>query len=253
MNMDSLKKAVNIVKESFNIVAFTGAGVSTESNIPDFRSANGLYSNKKKYKYPPEHIISHSFFMDHTEEFYDYYRNNMVYMDAKPNKCHIALAELEKAGRIKAVITQNIDGLHQAAGSRNVLELHGSVNRNYCMKCKKKFDLEYVMDMSKPIPLCDECGGIVRPDVVLYEEQLDYNILDKSVSYIRSADVLMILGTSLVVYPAAGLVDYYKGDKLILINKSSTPYDYRAQVIINDKCGKIMSRIADKVLNSSGE
>lgn len=253
MKLNSLKKAIDMVAHSSNIVAFTGAGVSTESSIPDFRSEGGLYGSGKKYKYPPEYMISHSFFISHPEDFYDYYRNNMVYRDAEPNDCHIALSQLEQSGRLKAVVTQNIDGLHQAAGSQKVLELHGSVHRNYCMKCRKKFALGYIMDVMRQIPVCDSCGGIVRPDVVLYEEQLDYNVLDEAVSYIRAADVLIILGTSLVVYPAAGLVNYYRGDKLILINKSSTPYDSKAQVVINEKCGAVMKCITDEVLNMQGE
>lgn len=244
--MDRIQQAVDMIKDSGNIVAFTGAGVSTESNIPDFRSSEGLYKNKKSQsKYSPEYMLSHTFFVQHTDEFYDFYRNNMVYADARPNDCHIVLAELEQMGKLKAVITQNIDGLHQAAGSNNVLELHGSVSRNYCMECKKFFNLNYIMEMSEKVPLCDKCGGIIKPDVVLYEEMLDGNVLNSSVDFVKKADVLLVIGTSLVVYPAAGLIEYYCGNKLILINKSSTPYDHRARIIIQDSAGKVMREILE--------
>jgi NAD-dependent deacetylase len=246
--MNSIQQVADMIKNSWNIVAFTGAGVSTESNIPDFRSSGGLYKNKKsRPKYSPEYMLSHTFFVQQTDEFYDFYLNNMIYADARPNDCHIVLAELERMGKLKAVITQNIDGLHQAAGSNSVLELHGSVSRNYCMGCKKFFDLNYVINMSKKIPLCDNCGGIVKPDVVLYEEMLDGNILNSTVDFVKKADVLLIIGTSLVVYPAAGLVEYYRGNKLILINKSSTPYDHRAKVIIQDSAGKVMREILERL------
>lgn len=242
--MDAIKQVKEIIESSSNIVAFTGAGISTESNIPDFRSAGGLYNNiKDSYGYPPEYMLSYSFFIKHPEIFFDYYRKNLVYEDARPNACHKALARLEESGKLKAVITQNIDGLHQAAGSQNVLELHGTVSRNYCMKCRKQFSLKYIMDMSVKIPLCDSCGGVVRPDVVLYEEMLDSEVLKASVSHIRKADVLLVIGTSLVVYPAAGLIEYYSGDKLVLINKTSTPYDTRAQYVIRDSAGKVMHDI----------
>ena len=224
-----------IISKSNNIVFFGGAGVSTESGIPDFRSVDGLYS--KKYKYPPEMMISHSFFKSKTEEFFDFYINKMIFLDAKPNSAHKKLAELEKEGKVKAVITQNIDGLHQAAGSKNVLELHGSVHRNYCMKCGKFHDVNFIIN-SKGIPKCD-CGGIVKPDVVLYEESLKNEVIESAVYYIDQADVLIIGGTSLVVYPAAGLINYFKGSKLVLINKSSTPMDDRADLVINDSLGKV--------------
>lgn len=244
--MDSLKTAAEIIKESSNIVAFTGAGVSTESNIPDFRSSGGLYQSlKEKYGYSPEYMLSHTFFVEHPEQFFDYYRNHMVYREAKPNNCHKALAKLEQMGKLKAVVTQNIDGLQQAAGSKNVMELHGTIHRNHCVKCRKSFDLDYIMDMTKPIPRCDECGGIVKPDVVLYEEQLDEDVLSSAVSSVMSAEVLLVIGTSLVVYPAAGLINYYRGDKLILINKGSTPYDYRAKIVIHDLAGKVMQSILE--------
>ena len=224
-----------IILKSNNIVFFGGAGVSTESGIPDFRSVDGLYNTK--YKYPPETMISHSFFMNNTEEFYDFYINKMIFLNAKPNNAHKKLAELEKEGKLKAVITQNIDGLHQAAGSKNVLELHGSVHRNYCMKCKKFHDVNYVVK-ANGVPKC-QCGGIVKPDVVLYEESLDSDIMEKAVQYIEKADVLIIGGTSLVVYPAAGLINYFKGSKLVLINKTSTPMDKKADLVICDSIGKV--------------
>ena len=224
-----------IILKSNNIVFFGGAGVSTESGIPDFRSVDGLYNTK--YKYPPETMISHSFFMNNTEEFYDFYINKMIFLNAKPNNAHKKLAELEKEGKLKAVITQNIDGLHQAAGSKNVLELHGSVHRNYCMKCKKFHDVNYVVK-ANGVPKC-QCGGIVKPDVVLYEESLDSDIMEKAVQYIEKADVLIIGGTSLVVYPAAGLINYFKGSKLVLINKTSTPMDEKADLVICDSIGKV--------------
>ena len=203
--MDKIRQLQDMINESNRIVFFGGAGVSTESNIPDFRSADGLY--KQKYRYSPEQIVSHSFFMQHTEEFYDFYKEKMMFLDAKPNKAHLKLAELEAAGKLTAVITQNIDGLHQAAGSKNVLELHGSIHRNYCMRCKKQYSARFVKE-SKGIPTCD-CGGTIRPDVVLYEEGLDNQIIQKSIRAISEADMLIIGGTSLVVYPAAGFIDYF--------------------------------------------
>ncbi len=214
-----MEKGLNLlrkwVQESDNIVFFGGAGVSTESNIPDFRSVDGLYN--QKYEYPPEQILSHSFFIRQPEEFYRFYRDKMIFLDAKPNMAHQVLAELEQQGKVKAVITQNIDGLHQKAGSKNVLELHGSVHRNYCEKCGKFYSVEEILQ-SDGVPRCS-CGGRIKPDVVLYEEGLDQDILSKAVSYISHADVLIVGGTSLTVYPAAGLVDYYHGEKLVLINK----------------------------------
>ena len=210
ITMTNIEKFVDMVKNSDNIVFFGGAGVSTESGIPDFRSTDGLYN--QHYKYPPETILSHSFFMDNTEEFYRFYRDKMLALDAQPNMAHIKLAELEKAGKLKAIVTQNIDGLHQKAGSKNVLELHGSVHRNFCMHCNKFFDAEY-MKNSTGIPKCDACGGTIKPDVVLYEEGLDNDVIEQSLYYISHADMLIIGGTSLVVYPAAGLVRYYRGIK----------------------------------------
>ena len=220
------------VKESDNIVFFGGAGVSTESGIPDFRSVDGLYN--QKYDYPPETILSHTFFMNQPEEFFRFYKDKMLVLDGKPNGAHRKLAQLEQAGKVRAVITQNIDGLHQAAGSRKVLELHGSIHRNYCMKCHKAYPPEEILH-SKGVPRCS-CGGMIKPDVVLYEEGLDTD-------FIRKADILIIGGTSLAVYPAAGLIDYYRGNKLVLINKSATPMDSRADLLIQDSIGKVFSQL----------
>jgi len=229
----AISKLKDLIQNSDNVVFFGGAGVSTESGIPDFRSADGLYN--EAYEYPPETILSHSFFMKHTEEFYRFYREKMLYPDAKPNNAHKALAELEKLGKLKAVITQNVDGLHTEAGSVNVLELHGSALRNICMECRKCYPLEKILK-TDGIPLCS-CGGIIKPDVVLYEEGLDPKVMTKATKSIYAADVLIVGGTSLNVYPAAGLITHYCGDKLILINKSETPYDRHADLIIREKIG----------------
>ena len=234
-----VQKLKSLISQSSNIIFFGGAGVSTESNIPDFRSENGIYRAKTKYGYSPEVMLSHSFFIKHTEKFYDFYRNQMIYKDAKPNQAHLALAELEQAGKLKAVITQNIDGLHQLAGSREVLELHGSIHRNTCMKCGQSYNLDYIIN-STGVPKCSKCGGTIKPDVVLYEEMLNEDTLDKAVRYIHNADVLIVGGTSLAVYPAAGLIEYYRGDKLVLINKSATSYDENANIIIHDSIGKVL-------------
>ena len=228
------------LSESENIVFFGGAGVSTESKIPDFRSTDGLYN--QQYAYPPETILSHNFYMGSTEAFSRFYRNKMLFPDAEPNRAHKALAKLEQEGRLRAVITQNIDGLHQKAGSREVLELHGSVLRNYCTKCGKFYGLEAVLE-SEGVPRCT-CGGVIKPDVVLYEEGLDQHTLQKAVYYISNADVLIIGGTSLTVYPAAGLIDYYGGKKLVLINKSVTPMDSRADLVISGPIGEILGDAA---------
>ena len=228
-----------IIAESKNIVFFGGAGVSTESGIPDFRSVDGLYH--QKYDYPPETIISHSFYVRHPEEFYRFYRNRMLFPDARPNAAHRALAKLEAQGKLRAVITQNIDGLHQAAGSREVLELHGSVHRNYCTRCGESYSLDDILKMDG-VPRCS-CGGTIKPDVVLYEEGLDQRTLQRAVQYIRQADVLIVGGTSLVVYPAAGLIDYYQGNKLVLINKDPTARDSRADLIVTGKIGEILGQL----------
>lgn len=238
--MDEILRLKEIVETSDNIVFFGGAGVSTESGIPDFRSQDGLYS--LKYKYPPEQIVSHSFYKKRPTEFFEFYKDKMLAPDAEPNKAHLKLAELEKRGKLKAVITQNIDGLHQMAGSEKVLELHGSVLRNYCESCGKFFDLQYIID-SEETPLCDKCGGSVKPDVVLYEESLDMNIMSEAISFISRADVLIIGGTSLVVYPAAGLIDYYRGSKLVVINKSPTPRDEQADLLIAGSIGEVFGSI----------
>ncbi len=238
----TIKNLKSIIDESNNIVFFGGAGVSTESNIPDFRSATGLYTTNENKQYSPEHMLSHGFFKNHTEDFFQFYKTKMIYKDAKPNAAHLALAELEKRGKIKAVITQNIDGLHQMAGSKNVLELHGSVLRNYCVNCHKYFDLDYVLE-AEGTPYCDECNNIVKPDVVLYEEGLDNDVVSEALNYIQNADVLIIGGTSLSVYPAASLVEYYRGDKLILINKSQTHFDNRALLQFNDSIGEVLGSI----------
>ena len=238
--MNQLEQFLKWMRESDNIVFFGGAGVSTESGIPDFRSVDGLYN--QEYDYPPEMILSHTFYLKNKPEFYRFYRNKMLCLGAKPNAAHKKLAELEAIGKLKAVITQNIDGLHQAAGSREVLELHGSVHRNYCQTCGKLFGADYILDKTG-CPACDECGGDVKPDVVLYEEGLDSNTMQKAITYIAQADVLIIGGTSLAVYPAAGLVDYYRGGRLVLINKSTTPLDGRANLRIEGRIGKKLSQI----------
>ena len=237
--MNGTEKLKELVDGSNNIVFFGGAGVSTESGIPDFRSTDGLYH--QQYDYPPETILSHSFFMRNPEEFYRFYKNKMLCLDAKPNMAHKKLAELEKAGKLKAVITQNIDGLHQAAGSKEVLELHGSVHRNYCMKCGKFYDAEYMLH-AEGVPTCS-CGGMIKPDVVLYEEGLDMTVMSKSIQAIRDADVLIIGGTSLIVYPAAGLIDYYRGNKLAVINMSVTSQDKNADLVIQEPIGKVFPNL----------
>lgn len=237
---DTIRRLKELTDASDNIVFFGGAGVSTESGIPDFRSVDGLYH--QKFKYPPETMLSHTFYETHTEEFYDFYRAKMLALDAQPNAAHRKLAEWERQGKLKAVITQNIDGLHQKAGSQNVLELHGSVHRNFCMHCNKFFDAEYMKD-STGIPKCDACGGIIKPDVVLYEEGLDNDVIEQSLYYISHADMLIIGGTSLVVYPAAGLVRYYRGHKLVLINKSSTDMDSAADLVLHDPIGEVFSHV----------
>jgi len=236
---DKIKKLKDYVANSNKIVFFGGAGVSTESGIPDFRSTDGLYS--AKYEYPPEVILSYSFFMEETSEFYRFYRDKMIHVTAQPNPAHIALAELECHGKLKAVITQNIDGLHQVAGSKNVVELHGSMRRNFCMACNKPYTLEFISE-AEDIPLC-ACGGIIKPDVVLYEEGLDEATLRDAVQHIMDADMLIIGGTSLLVYPAAGLVDYYTGDKLVIINKAETHIDRRANLAINGSIGEALSGV----------
>lgn len=239
--MDS--RVREIIDRSKKVVFFGGAGVSTESNIPDFRSESGLYKAMNEYGYSPEHMLSRTFFDGHTEMFFDYYKKNLIYPKAQPNKAHLALAALEEEGKLTAVVTQNIDGLHQKAGSRSVYELHGSVMRNYCMDCGASYDLDYVMDEENcqhGIPKCRKCGGTVKPDVVLYEEPLDNDVMVGAVKAISEADTLIVGGTSLVVYPAAGLINYFTGHDIILINKSETGYDNRATLVINDSIGKVL-------------
>jgi len=233
----------DIIESSDNIVFFGGAGVSTESGIPDFRSTDGLYS--EKYAHPPETILSRSFFNSRTEEFYHFYRTKMLYPGAKPNAAHFALAKLEELGKIKAVITQNVDGLHTQAGSINVFELHGSAHRNICMDCGKVFTTDVILQ-TEGIPLCT-CGGVIKPDVVLYEEGLDHSVLENATLAVSRADVLIVGGTSLNVYPAAGLISYYRGNKLVLINKSETSYDYRANLIIRESIGETLGKAVEKM------
>ena len=237
---ETIQEFQEIVKGSNNIVFFGGAGVSTESGIPDFRSVDGLYN--QQYDYPPETILSHTFYRTNPKEFWRFYRNKMLFLEAKPNAAHRKLAELEKAGKLRAVITQNIDGLHQAAGSRTVLELHGSVLRNYCERCGTFHDVYYIKD-GEGVPKCSKCGGSVKPDVVLYEEGLDQKTLRSAMNYISNAEVLIIGGTSLAVYPAAGLIDYFSGKKLVVINKSPTPRDRYADLVIQGPIGEVFSRV----------
>ena len=236
--LETLKKWID---NSDNIVFFGGAGVSTESGIPDFRSVDGLYN--QQYDYPPETILSHSFYITKTEEFYRFYRDKMLCLDVKPNVTHTKLAELEAAGKLKAVVTQNIDGLHQAAGSKRVLELHGSVHRNYCQRCGKQFGARYILESPDPVPVCDDCGGRIKPDVVLYEEPLGEETVEKSVEAIAGADVLIVGGTRLTVYPAAGLLRYYRGRRLVLINRDETPYDDSADLVLHCTLGEVFSQL----------
>lgn len=236
---EGIERLQKMIDESERIVFFGGAGVSTESGIPDFRSVDGLYN--QKYDYPPETILSHTFYIKRPDEFFRFYRDKMLLTDAKPNAAHVALAKLEEAGKLTAVVTQNIDGLHQSAGSKKVFELHGSVLRNYCEKCHKFYDIDAILN-SSGVPSC-ECGGRIKPDVVLYEEGLDQNTLSGAVRAISEADMLIIGGTSLAVYPAAGLIDYYRGNKLVLINKTPTARDTMANLVITDSIGEVFSQI----------
>lgn len=237
MDANNLK---DLISNHNNIVFFGGAGVSTESNIPDFRSSTGLFSQKLNKQFTAEQLVSHTFFIKYQEEFFEFYKDKLIYPNARPNNAHIALAKLEEMGKLKAVITQNIDGLHQMAGSKNVLELHGSVHRNYCTNCGKFFDLEAMLNLGGNIPHCDDCGSIVKPDVVLYEEALDSDVITKTISAISKADLLIIGGTSLAVYPAASFIDYYKGEYIALINKANTVYDKSASLVINKPIGEVL-------------
>ena len=248
-SIDELRK---IIDTSSKIVFFGGAGVSTESNIPDFRSEEGLYQAKEEYGRSPETLISHSFFRSQPEMFFDYYKNKMIYPEAKPNKAHLALAQLEKAGNLIGIVTQNIDGLHQLAGSKNVVELHGSVHRNYCMDCKEYYDLSYILDPANcgdksgdqaHVPYCSKCGGVVKPDVVLYEESLNEEDIGRGIEWISMADTMIVGGTSLVVHPAAGLLRYFQGDNLVLINKTPTSYDSKASWVSHDAIGSVLGSL----------
>ena len=243
---NEIEKLTEILRNSNNIVFFGGAGCSCESGIPDFRSSNGLWNEKLQINLTPEQLVSHTMFMRYPEEFFEFYRDKLIYPEAKPNAAHIALAKLENMGKLKAIVTQNIDGLHQAAGSKNVYELHGSVLRNYCMKCGAFYDEKFILE-SKGIPTCPKCGGKVKPDVVLYEEGLDNDVITGAVRAISQADTLIIGGTSLVVYPAAGLIDYFRGKNLVLINKSSTSADNKANLVIHDAIGKVLGEAVNNL------
>lgn len=242
-----ITQLAKILKESSNIVFFGGAGISTASGIPDFRSSTGLYSKKLNRNFSPEQAVSHTFFQYYPEEFFDFYKKNLIYPDAKPNAAHYAIAKLEEMGKLSAVVTQNIDGLHQAAGSKIVYELHGSVHRNYCMKCRAFYNADYILN-AEAVPRCEKCGGVVKPDVVLYEEGLDSDTINGAVRAISKADTLIIGGTSLVVYPAAGLIDYFNGSNLVLINKSETSRDESADLCINDDIAVVMDEAVKLIL-----
>lgn len=241
-----IEKLTQIFKKSNNIVFFGGAGVSTASKIPDFRSSNGLFNEKLNTTFTPEQLVSHTFYMRYPQEFFEFYKDKLIYPNAKPNNAHISLAKLEKMGKLKAIVTQNIDGLHQIAGSKNVFELHGSVHRNYCTKCHAFYDAKFILK-SEGIPICTKCGGRVKPDVVLYEEGLDEAVINEAVHAISKADTLIIGGTSLVVYPAAGLINYFNGNNLVLINKSTTSADSKANLVINDDIDKILFKAVSEL------
>ena len=244
--MTKVERLSEILAQSQRAVFFGGAGMSTESGIPDFRSSNGIYNQRLNTNFRPEEIVSHSFFMNCPADFFDFYRTRIVYLDAKPNAGHLALAELERRGNLAAVVTQNIDGLHQAAGSKVVWELHGSVRRSFCVNCGENYDLNFIVE-NKPIPYCTKCGGLVRPDVVLYEENLDNRILKASIEAISKADTLIVGGTSLVVYPAAGLIDYFNGEYLVIINKTATAADREAELIIRENIGETLSKAVELI------
>lgn len=248
-NREKIEQLATWIEASDYIVFFGGAGTSTESGIPDFRSAAGLYQSEHQSPYPPEVMLSHTFFMKHPEVFYDFYRSKMLHPQAQPNGCHRLLSRLEHDGKLKAVITQNIDGLHQTAGCSEVLELHGSVHRNYCMDCSRFYSLQDILDIKETVPRCKDCGGLVRPDVVLYEEELDQNIIMRSIQEISTADLLIIGGTSLTVHPAASLISYFHGSKVALLNGDPTPYDHRAGLLIADRIGQVMTQV-DKLIST---
>lgn len=241
---EKISRLTDMLRESNDIVFFGGAGVSTASHIPDFRSSNGLFSRKLNRKFTPEQLVSHTFFVRYPEDFFEFYKKNLIYPDARPNDCHLALARLEEMGKLKAVVTQNIDGLHQAAGSKRVYELHGSVLRNYCVDCHAFYDAEYILK-AEGIPKCEKCGGMIKPDVVLYEEGLDQEVISGAVQAIKEADMLIIGGTSLIVYPAASLIHYFRGRHLVLLNKSVTPADERADLVIRDSIDGVMREAVD--------
>ena len=243
--MTDIERFVDFINQSKNIVIMTGAGISTESGIPDFRSENGIFNTRKKYGYSPEEILSHTFFTRHTDKFYEYYKENFIVTDKKPNRGHIVTAKLEQAGKVSAVITQNVDGLHSIAGSKTVYELHGSIHRNYCQKCGKSYSAEYVKS-SDGIPKC-ECGGIIKPDVVLYEEPLNERVLQGAIEAVDGADMLIVCGSSLLVYPAAGLVPMFRGSHLVIVNKSATPYDRHADLLIHRSIGEVFGEAAEKL------
>ena len=246
--MDQIEELRRILKESKNAVFFGGAGMSTESGVPDFRSANGIYSQRLHQEFRPEEMASHSFFVNHTEAFFEFYREHRIFRNIQPNVGHKALAELERRGILKAVVTQNIDGLHQLAGSKTVYELHGSILRWPCVQCGKVYPVDYILqEENKPVPHCEDCGGIVRPGVVLYEEGLDAEVVESAVRAISEADTLIVGGTSLVVYPAAGLIDYFEGRHLVLINKSETKADERAELVIRDAIGEVLSKAVESL------
>ena len=243
MEMEKIEQLRRLIAESKKIVFFGGAGVSTESNIPDFRSENGLYQARQQYGYSPEEMLSHHFYLENTETFFDYYKNNLIYQEAKPNPAHYALAKLEAEGKLLAVITQNIDGLHQLAGSKKVYELHGSVLRNYCTGCGRFYDLEAVLPLMQKVPYCPNCDQVIKPDVVLYEEPLQDEVVAGAIAAIMQADLLIIGGTSLAVYPAAGFIQYFRGQHLVLINKSATQYDQKAELVIRDAIGEVFQKV----------
>ena len=243
--MNNIEKLKEIIESSDNIVFFGGAGVSTESDIPDFRSANGVFSVKLNRHFTPEQLVSRTMFVKYPVDFFDFYKKHLVYPDAKPNRAHFYLADLEKQGKLKAVITQNIDTLHEQAGSKNVLKLHGSVDANYCTKCKSFYNLEDFLAKNEKIPSCDKCDGVIKPYVTLYEEELDMTVFNTAISFIERAEVLIIGGTSLSVYPAANLLHYFRGKYLVVINKSSTPQDNMADLVINEKIGEVFSKLEE--------
>ena len=240
---NKINQLKELIQKSNNIVFFGGAGVSTESNIPDFRSSSGLFSERLNKNFTPEQLVSHTFFVRYPDEFFKFYKDKLIYQDAKPNNAHKALAKLEEIGKLKAVVTQNIDGLHQMAGSCNVFELHGYIHRNYCTKCGKFFNLEEMLNLGGIVPHCDNCGAIVKPDVVLYEEALDNSVVNKTINALSNADLLIIGGTSLVVYPAASLINYFSGSNLVVINKTSTPQESQADLVIEGKIGEVFSKL----------